>query len=182
VDHNEPIMQIVVGSQNPVKLEATRQAFNLYFDEVNIIPVAVKSGIHPFPMSQLETLTGALNRAQKAGISHSPAEYAVGIESGLMFIEDHYFVQAFAAVLKSNTIGLGTSVAFEVSSTFVAAIDPTTDKSKQTIDQLLKRSNLFQQEGVVGVLTQNRLNRTQILRDAVICALPRFLQPQYFPS
>ena len=175
-------MQIVVGSQNPVKLEATRQAFNLYFDDFEVIPVAVESGIHPFPISQQETLTGALNRARKASTSHPLAAYAVGIESGLMVIDDHYFVQAFAAVMKNSAIGFGASVAFEVSSNFVAAIDPTTDKSKQTIDQLLKRSNLFQREGVVGVLTQNRLNRTQILRNAVICALPQFLQPQYFLS
>ncbi|MFX1491380.1 MAG: DUF84 family protein [Promethearchaeota archaeon] len=175
-------MQIVVGSQNPVKLEATRQAFNLYFEEFEVIPVRVESGIHPFPMSQLETLTGALNRVQNASSAYPLAAYAVGIESGLMIIDNYYFVQAFAAVMRNSVIGFGASVAFEVSSNFVAAIDPTTDKSKQTINQLLQRPNLFQREGVVGVLTQNRLNRTQILRDAVICALPKFLQPKYFLS
>jgi inosine/xanthosine triphosphatase len=173
-------MRVAVGSQNPVKIEAVNQAFGLYFDEIEIVPVSVDSGVQPFPMSQQETLTGAQNRVQKAWEADTSIDYAVGIEAGVFTIETYFLVQGFAAVKKDDELGLGCSVAFEVSPNLMAKIDPSSDRSKQTIEQLLGRSNIFHQEGVVGVLTQNQLTRTQILRDAVICALPRFLLPQYF--
>ena len=173
-------MRIAVGSQNPVKLEAVNQAFSLYFDEIQIVPVSIDSGVQPFPMSQQETLAGAQNRALKAWKTDNSLDYAVGIEAGVFSIETYFLVQGFAAIRKHDEVGLGCSVAFEVSPNLIAKIDPTSDQSKQTIEQLLGRSNIFHQEGVVGVLTQNQLTRTQILRDAVICALPRFLFPQYF--
>ncbi len=173
-------MRVAIGSQNPVKLEAVNQAFGLYFDEIEIVPVSVDSGVQPFPMSQQETLTGAQNRAQKAWVADNSIDYAVGIEAGVFSIKTHFLVQGFAAVRKDDEVGLGCSVAFEVSPNLIAKIDPASDRSKQTIEQLLGRSDIFHEEGVIGVLTQNQLTRTQILRDAVICALPRFLLPQYF--
>lgn len=173
-------MRVAVGSQNPVKLEAINQAFNLYFDEIEIIPVIVDSGVQPFPMSHQETLTGAKNRAQEAWEADTSVNYAVGIEAGVFSIETSFLVQGFAAIKKDDEVGLGCSVAFEVSPNIITKIDPSSDRSKQTIEQILGRSNIFHQEGVVGVLTQNQLTRTRILRDAVICALPRFLLPQYF--
>ncbi|MFX1300071.1 MAG: inosine/xanthosine triphosphatase [Promethearchaeota archaeon] len=173
-------MRVAVGSKNPVKLEAVNQAFVLYFDEIEIVPVSVDSGVQPFPMSLQETLSGAQTRAQKAWEAVPSIDYAVGIEAGVFSIETYYLVQGFAAIRKDDEMGVGCSVAFEVSPNLVAKIDPSSDRSKLTIEQLLGRSNIFQQEGVVGVLTQNQLTRTQILRDAVICALPRFLLPQYF--
>ncbi len=173
-------MRVVVGSQNPVKVEATREAFLKYFDEVTVISTKVDSGVQPFPMSQEETLNGALNRARAAQALESPTEFAVGIEGGLLEFDDRFYIQAFAVVMQGEEIGVGRSVAVEVSSKMVSLIDPASDKSKKIVDQLLGRSNLFQQEGVMGVLTQNRLSRTQILRDAIICALPRFLLPEYY--
>jgi len=36
-------MKILVGSQNPVKLEATREAFSAYFDTVEVTGIGVSS-------------------------------------------------------------------------------------------------------------------------------------------
>lgn len=173
-------MQVVVGSKNRVKLTATHQAFSRFYDEVEIIPATVVSGVNPFPMTQQETLNGAINRAEAAWAAHPNAAFAVGIESGVHQLGTRYLVQAFAAVKQQTVTGLGASVAFEVSPSLVTLIDPTSDESKSTIDAVLERKDLFQNEGLVGVLTERRLTRTQILRDAVIAALPRFRTPQYF--
>ena len=84
--------------------------------------------------------------------------------------------------MKDSEISVARSVALEISQAFVNKLDPKSDASKDTVDQLMGRTKLFQNEGVMGVLTQNRLTRTQILRDAVICALPRFLLPEFYPK
>lgn len=173
-------MQVVVGSENPVKLNATQQAFNKFYDEVEVISATVLSGINPFPMTQQETLKGAINRAEAAWLAFPHTTFAVGIESGVHQLLDRYLVQAFAVVKQKTVIGFGASVAFEVSPSLIAFIEPSSDESKSTIDTVIGRKNLFQNEGLVGVLTENRLTRTQILRDAVIAAFPRFHTPQHF--
>ena len=99
-------MRVAVGSQNPVKLEAVNQAFGLYFDVIEIVPVLVDSGVQPFPMSQQETLAGAQHRVQKAWEADTSIDYAVGIEAGVFSIETYFLVQGFAAIKKDDEMGL----------------------------------------------------------------------------
>ncbi len=175
-------MRVVVGSQNPVKQNAVSQAFRQYFAEVEIIPVKVDSGVQPFPMSQAETLKGAITRAKAAQKKEPSADFSVGLEGGLITFNKTTFIQAIVAVLKKTELSVARSAAIEVSQRLVEKIDPTSDTSKGTVDQMMGRTNVFQNEGVIGVLTQNRLPRTQVLRDVVICALPRFLVPDFYPK
>jgi inosine/xanthosine triphosphatase len=168
-------MQIVVGSLNPVKRDAVHQAFNKYFDKIDVITVQVDSGVQPFPLSEKETVQGAINRAQSALKQKPSADFSVGLEGGLTRFNESTYIQAVAAILRDSKLSIARSVSVEVAENIVKQIDPSSDQSKKTIDSLMGRKNLFQNEGVIGVLTQNRLARTQVLRNAVICALPRFL-------
>jgi inosine/xanthosine triphosphatase len=173
-------MLVVVGSQNPVKLKATLQAFQLYFETIDVEGVVVDSGVKPFPTSQEETLQGAINRVH-ASIKEVPqADFAVGIEAGIITIHKRHFVQAYTSILKDGQIGLGASAAFESPNQLLRQINPDSESSKSIIDAFLGKTNLLQQEGVIGILSQKRLTRTKILRDSIICALPPFLVPEYF--
>jgi inosine/xanthosine triphosphatase len=173
-------MQVVVGSLNPVKVEATRQAFALYFEEATVLGVEVSSGVKPFPTSGTETLQGALTRAQGAAVAEPDAEFAVGIEAGITRVNGHDLALAYALVLKADKLGLGSSAGFELPPGLVEQLDPTSDAFKQVIDATLGGENLFQGAGAIGVLTKSQLTRTTILRDAVACALIRFVSPQFY--
>lgn len=173
-------MQIVIGSRNPVKIQATQQAFDLFFPQITITPVTVDSGVKPFPTSQTETLQGALNRARAAQKAFPEAEYAVGIEGGVITIDVYSFVQGFTVIINGDTLGIGGSAAYEVPSSILKKIDPKKEASKHEISSLLGKSDLFQQEGVIGILTKKQLTRTMVYRDTVICALTRFLSPEQY--
>lgn len=173
-------MQVVVGSENPVKVEAARQAFSIYFDAIEVRGVKVSSGVKPVPTSGAETLQGALTRVRGAALAVSDADFSVGIEAGIITVDQYKLALGFAAVLKADELGLGSSSGFQLPSELVAKLDPTSDAFKQLIDDTLGGENLFQGVGVIGVLTQGKLTRTTILRDAVICALTRFLSPQFY--
>lgn len=175
-------MRVVVGSQNPVKVEASGQAFRLFFDDVQILPVSVESKVKAFPTSQAETVHGAMNRVRAAAAAQPEAEFAVGIEAGIIPFQRRRFVQAYAVVLHEGQLGLGASAALELPLNVLELIDPTSDASKDIVDTIFGRKNVFQNEGAFGVLTKGRLTRTTVIRDAVICALARFLNPQYYPK
>ena len=83
-------LRIAVGSTNKVKLDACRTAFLAAFPEatVAILPFAAASGVSNQPMTDLETRTGAMNRATAAAALYSASsqgqacDYACGLEGG----------------------------------------------------------------------------------------------------
>ena len=79
-------MRIVVGSKNPVKLAAVRQAFFRAFPDRPLVCVGhdVPSGVSDQPWGHAETRTGALQRARGALLAETGADYAVGIEGGVV--------------------------------------------------------------------------------------------------
>jgi len=171
---------IVIGSTNPVKAKATLQAFEVFYEDVEVLPLSLPSGVKPFPTSEKETIQGAINRALAAGAARPDTEFAVGIESGIMSTEGRNYVRGYAAVVRGEEIGIGSSAAYEVSEGLLKMIDPKTDESKRVIDSIFGGRDVLDKEGVVGVLTKGKLVRTAVLRDAVICALTRFVSPDYY--
>ena len=88
--------KIVVASKNPVKINAVRDAFEKMFpNEVfNMEGISVSSGVSDQPISDTETLQGALNRAGNAEKENLHADFWVGIEGGIE--EKNSEMEAFA--------------------------------------------------------------------------------------
>lgn len=98
--HRETTKQsIVVASHNPVKLNAALQGCMRMFPNVTyeIQGVSVPSGVPDQPLSDLETLQGALNRAENARVLQRDADFWFGIEGGIEPHEDSF--QSFAWVV-----------------------------------------------------------------------------------
>ena len=77
-------MIIVVASTNPAKILAVRRAFETAFQApAETRGVAVSSGVAEQPLSNEETLRGALNRARNARLAFPEGDYWVGIEGGV---------------------------------------------------------------------------------------------------
>ena len=74
--------KIIIASRNPVKIEATRQGFQVMFpgEDFQIEGVSTPSGVSDQPMSSQETMTGATNRARAAQAQQPKADFWVGIE------------------------------------------------------------------------------------------------------
>ena len=73
--------RVVVGSVNPVKLEAVRLAFEGMFPEeqIDVQGVVVPSGVPDQPGSSAETLKGANKRALACESAEPLADYWVWI-------------------------------------------------------------------------------------------------------
>src|SRR2546425_5300891 len=104
-----PMPIIVVASQNPVKVEATRRGFEKMFPGTifHLHAVAASSGVRQQPLSDAETLQGALNRTQHAAQLVPQADYWVGIEGGVE--ERQGSMEAFAWIVVFTTHLLGKS-------------------------------------------------------------------------
>ena len=76
---------IALASHNPVKIQATLNAFQRMFpgEHFEIDGLSVSSGVPEQPMSDTETLQGAIQRAKNAAAMLPEADYWVGIEGGV---------------------------------------------------------------------------------------------------
>lgn len=171
-------MNIVVGSPNPVKIRAVERAFKHYFEDIEINSIDVDSGVKAFPDTEDLILLGATNRALKA--YSGDFDFSVGIEGGVVFFDGRWYDRNYVVVYDGNEKGIGSSSAYEVPVHLVEGVDSTSDESKKIIDESLGVEDVFVKQGVIGVLTRDVIDRERLLSDAVVCALTRFLNKDYY--
>jgi len=173
-------MLILVGSTSPVKVKATEQAFSEYFSGFTVKGLSTPSNVNLYPWSDEETLRGALNRAKAALKQEPTADYSVGLEGGLQQLGEWMIVKEIAVVLHENEVGVGLSVGYMCPPKALSLLDQSSATSRQSIDAFFGKQEILSKEGPLGVLTNSKLTRMGISKDAVICALTRFVNPSYY--
>lgn len=174
---------IVIASKNPVKIQAALSAFQKLFPEeqFQVATLSTPSGVKDQPSSDEETLAGALNRSLNAASSMGHADYWVGIEGG---IEDgEQGMEAFAWIVVygktpdgCSYTGKGRTGTFFLP-TPVAELIRQGKELGEADDIIFNRSNSKQENGAVGLLTGNVIDRQQFYEHAVILALIPFKNP-----
>jgi len=175
--------RIVMASLNPVKLNAVLQGFQRMFPEEQFetITINVPSGVSDQPMSDGETLQGAINRSAAASMRIPEADYWVGIEGGVD--EQDEVLQAFAwVVIKSNgLLGKSRTATFELPNVIRDLVRSGVELGEAD-DLVFKRQNSKQANGAIGILTQDVIDRTAYYEHAVILALVPFRNHDLFLS
>lgn len=169
-------MKVAIGSTNPVKLQAAKEAFGLLFPDETIeyIQVECTSNVSEQPLSDQESLSGALNRAQEA-IKGTTADYGVGLEGGLSQVDGRWFTGTAAAVVDSHgVIGLGFGPRVLTPPKTLHHID-----AGNNLSEALAKSHGVQEagkkQGLFGIVTHGLITRASSSRDAVITAAAPFL-------
>jgi inosine/xanthosine triphosphatase len=169
---------IVVASTNPVKIRAALTGFERMFPDqaFEARGVAAPSGVSDQPMSDAETLQGAHNRAAAARQLAPEAEYWVGIEGGVEARGDDLEAFAWVVVLGRERSGKGRTGSFFLPAETTRLIAQGMELGHAD-DIVFGRSNSKQQNGSVGILTGDVIDRTAYYEHAVILALIPFRHP-----
>jgi len=172
-------MKIAVGSTNPVKLNAVKQALTSLYPQADFIPVAVDSGVKHQPDSIKETQKGATNRCLNA-LKHTQADLAVGIEGGIFKLGKEMYNFAWAAVAdQQGNVGYGGGMCFLVPPALSTAIAKGREMGP-AMDQLTGTKNIKKQGGVISVITNNLTNRTAGYVELVKMAMAKFIKPEFY--
>lgn len=104
-----PMKKVIVASKNPVKIKCTHDGFARMFPEelFEVEGISASSGVSDQPMSEQETLQGAIARAQNASVLVPEANYWVGIEGGLEEIDNPMEAFAWIVVKSKANVLLG---------------------------------------------------------------------------
>jgi inosine/xanthosine triphosphatase len=169
-------MKIVVGSNNPVKVEAVREAFAKYFTDLEVAGVQVESGVAEQPRSEQETIMGAKNRAKKC---ISEADYGVGLEGGVCDIEGRMFECAWVAIVdKKGVEGIAGGLYFELPRKVAEKIRAGGELGP--IMEEIMKFDVKRTSGAIGVFTKGQLDRKQAYVQIVLSALIKFVSPEWF--
>lgn len=169
---------VIVASTNPVKIQATRTGFERMFprEHFRISGMAAESGVSDQPMSDAETFQGALNRSQNAAQSATDADYWVGIEGGLEETNGELRGFAWVIIRSGDVVGKSRTATFVLPEE-VAVLIREGKELGDADDLVFKRQNSKQDNGSVGILTDDVLDRTGYYEHAVILALIPFKNP-----
>lgn len=167
--------KIVIASKNPVKIDAVKQGFEKIFpdERFEFAGISVSSGVKDQPFDNEETLKGAINRADNAFAEMKTADYFVGIEGGIEPVGEEMEAFAWVVVRSENKYGKSRTGTFFLPKEVVKLIKEGMELGEAD-DIVFKRNNSKQQNGAVGILTGNAIDRTKYYSEAVILALIPF--------
>lgn len=174
-------MQVVVASENPVKIEAVKTAFHALFmaNEVHISGIPSVSGVSEQPATDAETFKGAMNRMLYVR-EHAPqASYWVGIEGGIDYHEG--MAEAFAWIVASNgkQVGKARSCSFQLP----GQVDQLLKQGYElgiANDMVFSEADSKRKGGAVGSLTNGAVSRTDLYIQPIKLAMIPMLKPALF--
>ncbi len=175
------MMQIVVASLNPVKIECARRGFEKMFPgrAFELSGMDVPSGVPVQPVGSAETLLGALTRARNARSLKPEADYWVGVEGGVENVGREMAVFAWVVVLSKDRCGKGRTGTFFLPQA-VAELVRQGMELGDADDRVFGRVNSKQTNGAIGLLTDDVIDRTSYYEPAVVMALIPFKHPQLY--
>jgi len=174
-------VKVAVGSTNPVKINATKQAFYKVWPTKawEVVGVEVSSGVSNQPMSDEESQKGATNRA-KAAIKALKADFGVGLEGGIHKTSGLWFDTGWVVVIdKKGTIGIGTSIRMQSPPEMMKYVKKGMELG-EIDDMIFGKKNTKHKQGHFGLMSKGVLLREEAYQHGVISALVRFLQPKLF--
>lgn len=172
-----------VGSRNPVKLAAAREAMaevlrhhgDARVENLEVTGFEVESGVAVQPLSDEETRQGALARARQVLTHDSDLDAAIGLEGGVMSgPEGQMYTTVWICVLSrqpdgSLRQGLAAGGRILVPSRVAEKIRQGGEMGP-IMDELLSRTNMKHAEGLFGVVTQNVVPRQREYQEIAVMA------------
>ncbi len=174
-------INIVVASRNPVKIDAVSQAFSSQFPSagLELIPVDIESGVSEQPDSDQETRRGSRNRVEQAWRAHPDADFWVGLEGGVVTVDDQLMAFAWMAIRGRNgKIGEARTGTLPLPPAVQELVASGVELGEAN-DRVFSTINSKQRGGAFGLLTGGLYTREDVYRQALIFALIPFVNELY---
>ncbi|MFX1411093.1 MAG: inosine/xanthosine triphosphatase [Promethearchaeota archaeon] len=184
-------IKICIGSLNPTKIKAVKIGFGRYFKKIKIFKIKANSKVSNQPIGMEKIINGAINRARSAldyllnEQNEKSDIFGVGIEAGLVSVphtRTGYMDFQFCAIIDENQkISLGSGIAFEYPKYVINQILENRDlEIGQIMGRLSGNMNLKNELGAISFLSKNKIKRTEILTQAVNCALLPWINKELY--
>ena len=166
-----------MGTKNPGKIQGAKEAFEKYFDNVQIEGIAVNSDVNNQPIDE-ETFQGAKNRIKNlkeyAKSNNIKADYYIASEAGIINMLGDWIDINVAVIEDSEGLqSVGTSQGFPIPNKYMDEIRKT--ELGIIMDKIFSGTELHNGKGGISLLTKNEISRIDLTRNAFIMALTTYI-------
>lgn len=171
-------MKILIGTKNPGKIQGAKEAFEKYFENIEIDGIPVNSDVNAQPLNK-EIFQGAQNRVANlkryAKENNMSADFYVASEGGIQNLLCDEWIDFNAVVIedKNGTVSYGMSQGFPIPDKYIEEIKE--NELGGVMDRLFEGHNLGKGKGGIGLLTHGELSRIDLTRNAFIMALTKYI-------
>ncbi len=171
---------VIVGSKNPVKINAVATALSQIFPDItfNTQGVDAPSNVSNQPMTAQETLLGAQNRVSYAK-QHFSADWYVAIEGGVDKFDYGAATFAYIVIEHQGKQSVGRSTNLPLPNTVYEALCQG-EELGFVMDRLFQTNNIKQKGGAMALLTGDKVTREGVYTMAMMTALAPFLHAELF--
>jgi len=174
--------KISVASNNPVKIRSALEGFQRMFpaEIFSADGVSVPSEVSLQPMTDAETLAGARNRAANAQQAAPTADFWIGIEGGVDEVGGEMHAFAWIVILGNDQrSGEARSASFLLPKVLADLVRSGVELGEAD-DRVFGRQNSKQENGAVGLLTADVIDRVALYVMPVALALIPFKNPELY--
>lgn len=170
-------MKILIGTKNPGKIQGAKEAFEKYFDNVEIEGISVDSEVGNQPFNE-EILQGAKNRVKNlkkyAKENQIEADFYISSEAGITNLLGEWLDINCVIIEDSKGFqSVGTSQGFPIPEKYIEEIKAT--ELGKVMDKIFSGKDLGKGKGGISYLTKDAVSRIDLTRNAFIMALTQHI-------
>lgn len=173
-------MKILMGTKNPGKIEGAKQAFEKYYDNIEIQGISVESEVGNQPVND-EILKGAKNRVKNvkkyAMNNNIEVDFFVASEAGITDLLGEWVDVNIVVIEDKNGFqSIGISQGFPIPERYVEDIKKT--ELGIVMDKIFSGKELGKGKGGISFLTRGEISRIDLTRNAFIMALTKIINEE----
>jgi len=173
-------LKIVVGSKNPVKINAAKRIFAMYFPEheIDCQGVDAPSNVPDQPIGEEQTRIGAQNRVTFCKNTYK-ADYYCAMEGGAEQFSYGAATFAYVVINNGSEQSVGRSSNLPLPQVLYNAL-LNGEELGDVMDKAFNTQNIKQKGGAIGLLTNNHATRESTYTQALTLAMAPFLHPALY--
>ena len=182
---NLPFARAAIGSTNPAKVAAVREALAVLAPACAVVPLNVPSGVDSQPFGDAATRAGALERA-RAALAASGADIAFGLEGGVEIEPTKgaaagrvWLLSWVAAIDPAGREGYASGLRMLLPPALAAGLRAGTELGT-LVDGLFGVKDSKTASGAIGLLTAGAVSRTDAFADLVAMSLAPWIHPHHY--
>ncbi|WP_419148497.1 inosine/xanthosine triphosphatase [Pseudoalteromonas 'SMAR'] len=173
-------LTVLVGSKNPVKINAAKRIFQQYFShaEIDCIGIAAPSQVADQPLGEEQTRLGAQNRVLFLQ-QHHQADYYCAMEGGAAKFDYGAATFAYVVIASDTRTSIGRSCNLPLPAKVYQRLEQG-EELGFVMDDLFNTKNIKQQGGAIGLLTNHLATRESSYTQALLLAMAPFNHPELY--
>ncbi|MBQ4838139.1 MULTISPECIES: inosine/xanthosine triphosphatase [Pseudoalteromonas] len=174
------MLKILVGSKNPVKINAAKTIFQQYFpeQEIHCEGCHAPSGVPDQPLGELDTRLGAQNRVDYLK-AHFDADFYCAMEGGAAKFDYGAATFAFVVIANKQHSSVSRSCNLPLPEKIYSALEQG-EELGHVMDRVFNTTNIKQKGGAIGLLTNNLATRESSYTQALTLAMAPFIHSELY--